>query len=45
MSGVWSGKGSWYAISEGSYFPFTDEQKEVRFGNPYDELIPACKPL
>lgn len=30
-SAIFSGNGSWYAISPRSYFPFTEEQIEKRF--------------
>lgn len=35
---VWSGNGSWYAISPRSYFPFTDAQQEKKFHTPIEAI-------
>lgn len=35
---VWTGDGSWYAISPRSYFPFTDAQQEKRFDTAIEAI-------
>lgn len=38
-----SGKNSYYAIGQASYFPFTHEQYSSRFDDPYDACMLAEK--
>lgn len=38
-----SGKNSYYAIGQASYFPFTHEQYSARFDDPYDACMLAEK--
>lgn len=38
-----SGKDTYYAIGQASYFPFTHEQYTARFNDPYDACMLAEK--